>query len=336
MTPIDEVAGEKPWLRALLDGAAHRLFASTDLDETRTLVGRVMKPHQLGVSGSRQRLDSRMHHVGFGTTSLSRLKYGASVDIVPDRLEEFFLVQMPVAGHAVIASGSECIESTPRLASVLSPSDPIRMRWSPDSDQLMVRIPRRQVERAVASQLGREPGEPVRFGLGMAWRDQPAWQCLMSYLLGCADRGIDLGRSPLLASQIDQLIVTTLLCVQPHNFTDARRVRRAHVLPRHVRKVEEYLRAHAQEPISADQLAALAGISLRSLYSGFRQAFGVGPMLYLRQVRLDRARMDLLGDPHADTVSGVALRWGFGHLGRFSAEYRARFGESPVESLRRR
>ncbi|MFP5477787.1 MAG: helix-turn-helix domain-containing protein, partial [Gammaproteobacteria bacterium] len=34
-------------------------------------------------------------------------------------------------------------------------------------------------------------------------------------------------------------------------------------------------------------------------------------------------------------VAGVALRWGFGHLGRFSADYRARFGEYPSETVRR-
>ena len=31
----------------------------------------------------------------------------------------------------------------------------------------------------------------------------------------------------------------------------------------------------------------------------------------------------------------VAMRWGFWHLGRFSAEYRGFFGESPGRTLRR-
>jgi AraC-like DNA-binding protein len=28
------------------------------------------------------------------------------------------------------------------------------------------------------------------------------------------------------------------------------------------------------------------------------------------------------------------MRWGFAHLGRFSIEYKERFGESPSQSLR--
>jgi len=39
-------------------------------------------------------------------------------------------------------------------------------------------------------------------------------------------------------------------------------------------------------------------------------------------------------DPARVTVSAVAHRWGFAHLGRFASAYRARFGESPSVTLR--
>jgi AraC-like DNA-binding protein len=35
------------------------------------------------------------------------------------------------------------------------------------------------------------------------------------------------------------------------------------------------------------------------------------------------------------TVTDVAERWGFGHLGNFALHYRKRFGESPSQTLRR-
>jgi AraC-like DNA-binding protein len=266
---------------ALLGSPQHQMFASRDLEETRSCVGRAMKPHQLGISGAAQRLDARMHHVSFGEVSLSRLKYGASVDILPDRLEDFFLVQMPVRGHARIAAGDELLESTPKHASVLSPTNPIRMRWS-------------------------------------------------------ADMGVNASQHRLLCAQIEQLTAATLLGAQPHNHSHARAARPALLLPRHVRRVEEYLQAHAHEPISVDQLAALSGVSLRSLYAGFKQFCGVSPMQYLKQLRLERARAELMGHTQIDTVAGIALRWGFDHLGRFAIDYKKRFGESPSQTLRRR
>ncbi|MCF6424143.1 helix-turn-helix domain-containing protein [Amycolatopsis tucumanensis] len=59
-------------------------------------------------------------------------------------------------------------------------------------------------------------------------------------------------------------------------------------------------------------------------------------MAYLRQVRLARARNDLInGDPDVLTVSAVALRWGFGHLGRFGAACQEWYGEPPSHTLRR-
>jgi transcriptional regulator GlxA family with amidase domain len=55
---------------------------------------------------------------------------------------------------------------------------------------------------------------------------------------------------------------------------------------------------------------------------------------YLKTVRLDKARRDLQASHQSlTTVATVALRHGNMHLGRFSVHYRARFGESPKETL---
>jgi AraC-like DNA-binding protein len=300
------------------------------------MVGRVMKPHRLTIATPAQRLDSRMHHLSFGEVSLSRLKYGAEVEIGPGPLEDFYLVQMPLAGHALIESGHERVDSGTEVASVLSPAEPTTMRWSADNDQLMVRISRPLMDRALLAQLGRPAGDPLKFQLGFRWRECAAWRCLMSYLLDCSAQDIDFVHNKLITAHIEQLVVSTLLTMQAHNYSSAQPVRRTAILPRHVRRVEEYLQAHAHEPVCADQLAQLAGVSLRSLYAGFKDFCGVSPMQYLKDLRLDRARTDLLNLPDVPSVASVALRWGFAHLGRFSADYKERFGESPSETLRRR
>jgi transcriptional regulator GlxA family with amidase domain len=62
----------------------------------------------------------------------------------------------------------------------------------------------------------------------------------------------------------------------------------------------------------------------------------VSPMAYLRQVRLRRAHQDLLfSDPSTETVTSVALRWGFNNLSRFGALHKARYHENPGVTLRR-
>lgn len=122
---------------ALLDLPERQLFASRDLAQTRSLVAQVMKPHELHVHGSSQQLNSRMHHMGFCGVLFNRLKYGAEVDIEPGRLDDFYLVQMPLAGHALITSGRQQVASHTQMAVVISPSESTLMRWSADCDQLM-------------------------------------------------------------------------------------------------------------------------------------------------------------------------------------------------------
>jgi AraC-like DNA-binding protein len=48
-------------------------------------------------------------------------------------------------------------------------------------------------------------------------------------------------------------------------------------------------------------------------------------------------RTDLRNPDARDfTITQVAMNWGFSHLGRFSINYRAHFGQSPSATVRRR
>ena len=38
---------------------------------------------------------------------------------------------------------------------------------------------------------------------------------------------------------------------------------------------------------------------------------------------------------HEESITEIAGRWGFSHMGRFAVEYRKRFGEPPSQTLRR-
>ncbi|WP_220036780.1 helix-turn-helix transcriptional regulator [Curtobacterium sp. MCBD17_021] len=103
-----------------------------------------------------------------------------------------------------------------------------------------------------------------------------------------------------------------------------------------LRAAVEHIHAHPEDPITIADLARVAGLSVRSVQESFRRTFGVSPLTYLRQVRLDRVHEELLArDPRTVSVGQVATRWGFAHLGRFSAAYAERFGEYPKQTLRR-
>ena len=106
-------------------------------------------------------------------------------------------------------------------------------------------------------------------------------------------------------------------------------------LPADLVRALDWLRSHLSEPVDLDLLASVAGVRPRTLESHFRTFLGTTPLGWLRQTRLANARRTLeRGDPDA-TVTSIAMASGFGQLGRFAAEYRAMFGETPSATLRR-
>ncbi len=104
---------------------------------------------------------------------------------------------------------------------------------------------------------------------------------------------------------------------------------------RAVRQVEEYLTAHASEPIAIAHLATLTGVGLRSLQRSFLAARSMSIRAFLTAARLDLARRHLQAAGPGATVTQILHASGFGHPGDFSAAYRRRFGESPSETLQR-
>jgi AraC-like DNA-binding protein/tetratricopeptide (TPR) repeat protein len=82
-------------------------------------------------------------------------------------------------------------------------------------------------------------------------------------------------------------------------------------------------------------LARACNVTPRTLQRHFREFLGQSPTEVLRDIRLDRVRRELLLGRDNVTVSDLATRFGFTHLGRFSTWYRVRFDETPAATLRR-
>jgi transcriptional regulator GlxA family with amidase domain len=86
-----------------------------------------------------------------------------------------------------------------------------------------------------------------------------------------------------------------------------------------------------EEPLSRQQLAGLAGISLRQLERSFRQCVNRGVHEHYLGLRLGRSRQ-LLRETSLPIVE-VALAAGFGSASQFSRAFRHAFGFSPRQTL---
>lgn len=98
--------------------------------------------------------------------------------------------------------------------------------------------------------------------------------------------------------------------------------------------IEDWITANIAGPITRADLCDISGLSARALTRAFASRHGRGPLQFVRDRRVEAVQRILLGSkPEETTVTQVAMDMGFLHLGRFATDYRARFGESPSDTL---
>lgn len=105
-------------------------------------------------------------------------------------------------------------------------------------------------------------------------------------------------------------------------------------------RIARSARAYMEDRLEADVLPTIVdlcgsiGVSERTLQYAFREYVGLAPTAYLRLCRLNRVRATLLAaDRQETTVTEVAMRFGFLHLGRFAGDYQRVFDETPSATL---
>ena len=133
---------------------------------------------------------------------------------------------------------------------------------------------------------------------------------------------------------LERALIAGLLASQPHSMTEAIRRGPIEAGSTALRQVVDLVAAAPGAQYTVADLAEAAGVGVRQLQKLFRDELDMSPARYLRNVRLDRARSDLTSNDGTATVSDVAYRWGFNHLGRFAQHYEKKFGETPSRTLK--
>jgi AraC-like DNA-binding protein len=142
-------------------------------------------------------------------------------------------------------------------------------------------------------------------------------------------------RSPLAMSLLVEAALRLIFEHVPHRLSFRLNRDQLQVTPRHVRQAVDFMHANMHQPLTVIDVAEAAGASVRSLQAGFRRFKDTTPAAYLRRIRLEAAHAELSLSENRLPVREVALKWGFTQMGRFAAQYHARFGHYPSEMLTR-
>lgn len=321
------------------DTCGHRvptgtIVRSDDMGEVHRAATSVMNTHAMTVRRRVPGAIAEIQRSRGGAVSLLRFAYRSEVEIRPAPLEDFVAVHLPVRGTLrYVCNGREHVVGA-RSGVAISPFDEVRMRWSDDLELRVVRVDLAALRSRLGAVTGPADARPLTFEPVLDER-RVALLTSVVHAFGLAHQGTGGdAAAAVLARQLEGAVVSTLLLGLVHDRAAARPAPVAAGPTRAARRAADWARDHYAEPLGVADLARVAHVSERALYAAFQQEYGTTPARWLRMMRLERARQALAASDAAN-VAAVAAAHGFGHVGRFAADYRRAFGESPSQTLRR-
>lgn len=280
-------------------------------------------PSETGVAGEANR-------IALGGVVLHYCRYEAAANVTFGDMpgyRQFF----PISGSGRLTVGGACVDLAPGTSGIVRPGSTFNAEYGPGYAHLVVQIDEAVLRDKAPLVIGEDwdsfqpASEATLDGQG-TWRVRQVAMTLASQFAA--------GRphSPLLVSELEQALISTFLF--DHTHVEPARVTTRRTSCETMRRLETYIDANWQKDLSVEDLAQACGLSVRSVFSYFRQQRSATPSAYLRDVRLARAKAMLEANV-SGSVMEIALSCGFVNFGHFAQRYRARYGELPSHTLRR-
>lgn len=316
---------------------ASDLFQTSDLDEAQAAMTSTYGDNKIRRT-SRGAVNLRLWLARTERINLGYTNFEGDIRITAPPLSTSYIVATPSAGHLAVSCGRDSVVLTPGLGAVLGPTESLVFEeWSPDCKVFGARINRDDLENDLSVMLGRPVPGPIRFKFLINLHAGEARPFLRAIDLIHEEAHLPDGMSKnaTLSTRMAQLARNALLVCQPHDFSEELAAPARQVLPRTIQHAVEFIEAEPDQVMTVTDVAAAACLSVRAVEEGFKRHIGLSPMAYVRETRLARVHGDLVeADPETATVSQVATRWGFVHLGRFTQAYRLKYGTLPSQTLR--
>ncbi|HID66904.1 MAG TPA: AraC family transcriptional regulator [Roseibacterium sp.] len=312
--------------------SSHPLLRTGDLDEARHCVAQKFCDHRLEVTHRDTALSVQHNHVAGKNVSVNYMQYGADVTIDPGMLGSFYLLQIPLSGHALIRHRGEEVAASACTATLLNPDRETLMHWQGNCRKSLLQINTSHLTQIATSLIGAPPPGPIRFETAVDLTTQKG-RALRQMVVSCAraaEAGALFGGSRRGADlRVENDLAHALLTLQDSNISHIIERADAGATPSGLRQAVDYIHANLTEPLSLCDIARAAQMNVRTLQKGFKRRFGLTPMQFLRNTRLDAAHYQLTARRDPPSVTSAAFENGFSHLGRFSRDYKGRFGHSP-------
>lgn len=311
-----------------------------DLEGACNWMSGICGPHRL-ITATPERI--RFHHSAnvfkSRATTLGVIEYGTDVTIDIEDPEHFrsYSLSLPLTGEQELSKGGERLSSNRDQGVIISPHENQLLAISGDCRKLQVVITREAMSESLEGLLQRPIDAPLRFEpvMDAVAGASAAWWRMARYFIAELECSSELYEQAAFTRDLESSLIKGLILAQPNNYSEELRDVLGMKLPHYLLRARQYLHDNAREAVHLEDLEVAAGVSRFKLFDAFRKYFALSPMAYLKKYRLSAVRQAILEQGSTCTISEIALGWGFTHLGRFSAEYRKQFDESPRQTLQR-
>lgn len=310
--------------------AVHEELITTDPDEMAELYSSIFES-KLRLSAVRTGAEFRHSRYDAGSFWLKRLTAPSTMHVRAQPLDPVFVVA-PSSGLYRLsrASGAEEVFGPGDLC-LVPPGVALRLSTHDIDFQTVALDPSLFADPA----MGNRPPESTD------WRPVSAGAAQMflstlDYVRSVVFAHPEIASAPLALAGAGRLLAAITTETFGRAAGDRAPLREHEAHPAALRRAVAFIEANPHTDIGIAEIAAAARVTPRAVQLAFARHLSTSPLTYLRRVRLDRVHQDLLAaDPTCgDTVAAVAARWGFAHLGRFAAAYRAAYGHPPNQTLR--
>jgi len=314
---------------ALLPSRPRALFRTRNRDEAVESVERLYGPHTLELK-SRGPLDMRLAGLDVGALNLSSIEYGCPATAHTPLPHDHWVFSTCVRGEIMVGPQRACAG----YSGVRPPSETRDVPMSADLQLMNLKVACADLDDAWCTLLGEHADRSIAF-VALVPDGSPQTELLRRLMRRLEETpSYPLAHAALLERRLQEATLLELLMAWPHSHS--RYLQRAEAPRSSTERALQYIHAHAADVPTLGEIAQAAGVGVRALMRGFERRLGVSPVRYLLHWRLDRARAELLdAAPGSGSVTDIAMRWGFGNLGDFAAQYRSRFGELPRATLQR-
>lgn len=310
------------------------MFRSSDLDDAHERIAKNISPHHIHVMGDSDQLDVNFCGVHLEDITLLKVGYGAKVEVSPES-EEYYFLQTTIEGCGEVIQGKEHCSTRAGDTVVVSPSTAYRMRLEQHCTRLAIGFRANALRDRLSQLLCTEVKSDLRFDFSIG--NNEIWNSTLQFVIQQLASAPKLFDSPTTRKVYSDLLLSTLLEIQHHNYAQSEFDKPDMMVSSEVKKAIEYIQQHVKTPISVADLADHCNVSSRTLQRNFVKHMNQTPSVYIRNEKLSAIHRQLrqTNPIEKGIITRILLDYGVMDFGRFSRYYFKKFGCTPSETLRR-